>query len=66
MKLKFIGHSCFLLEYKEYKILIDPFITGNPNINLDPLSIEANYILVSHGHSDHVGDSVVKNWVPIL
>ena len=58
MKLKFIGHSCFLLEYKEYKILIDPFITGNPNINLDPLSIEANYILVSHGHSDHVGDSV--------
>ncbi len=57
MKFTYYGHSCFSLELGGKKILFDPFITGNElakDVNAD--SIEADYILVSHGHSDHVGD----------
>ncbi len=57
MKLTFFGHSCTLLDFGSTKILFDPFISGNElasNVDID--SIEANYILVSHGHEDHILD----------
>lgn len=60
MKFTYFGHSCFLVEIKNKKILFDPFITGNPlakNIKIE--EIEADYILVSHGHFDHIADLVV-------
>ena len=69
MEVKFLGHSCFFIEIEGNKILIDPFISGNPNINIDPLSLSANYILISHGHGDHIGDAVEiskHNKCPIL
>ncbi|MES2704794.1 MAG: metal-dependent hydrolase [Bacteroidota bacterium] len=59
MKFTFYGHSCFLIETGGKKLLFDPFITGNElakGVNVD--NIEADYILVSHGHGDHVGDLV--------
>jgi L-ascorbate metabolism protein UlaG (beta-lactamase superfamily) len=57
MNLTFFGHSCFLLETSKGKILFDPFITYNElakNINVD--EIVTDYILQSHGHSDHMLD----------
>ncbi|MBT4774288.1 MAG: metal-dependent hydrolase [Crocinitomicaceae bacterium] len=57
MKLTFFGHSCTLIDFGSTKILFDPFISGNElasNVDID--SIEANYILVSHGHEDHILD----------
>lgn len=57
MKFTYYGQSCFLLEADGKKFLFDPFISGNPlakDIAVD--AIEADYILVSHGHSDHVAD----------
>lgn len=57
MKLTYYGHSCFSIETNGVHILFDPFITGNPlakDINLD--SIHADYILLSHGHADHILD----------
>ncbi|MET3113174.1 L-ascorbate metabolism protein UlaG (beta-lactamase superfamily) [Pedobacter sp. CG_S7] len=59
MKYTYYGHSCFLLEADGIKFLIDPFITPNPlakYVNIE--AIEADYILVSHGHGDHVADLV--------
>jgi len=59
MKFTYYGQSCFLLEADGKKFLFDPFISGNPlakHVNID--QIEADYILVSHGHSDHVADLV--------
>jgi len=58
MKIKYLGHSCFLLEVQGKKILTDPFISSNPLAKdiIDIDSIECEYILVSHGHLDHVED----------
>ncbi len=59
MKFTYYGHACFVVETGGKKFLFDPFITGNElakDINVN--SIEADYILVSHGHGDHVADLV--------
>lgn len=59
MKITYYGHACFLLEVSGVKLLFDPFIRGNEiakSINID--QIEADYILVSHGHDDHTADLV--------
>lgn len=57
MKFTFYGHACFLVETGGKKLLFDPFISGNPLAkNIDISKIEADYILVSHGHADHVAD----------
>lgn len=57
MKFTFYGQSCFLIEINGKKFLFDPFITGNELAkNIDIHTIEADYILVSHGHGDHTAD----------
>lgn len=56
--LTWIGHSGFVLETFDLTILIDPFITGNPMSSADADTIAADYILLTHGHGDHVGDTV--------
>lgn len=59
MKYTYYGQSCFLLETSSAKLLFDPFISGNPlakHIKVE--EIVADYILVSHGHGDHVADLV--------
>ncbi|HAN95715.1 MAG: metal-dependent hydrolase [Limnochordia bacterium] len=58
MKIQFLGHACFLLEGSPGKVLVDPFLSGNPLAAKTADEVEADYILVSHGHHDHVGDAV--------
>ncbi|GAA4277464.1 metal-dependent hydrolase [Aquimarina mytili] len=59
MKITFYGHNSLLLQIKEVKVLIDPFISGNPlskdKITVD--TIETDYILLTHAHQDHVLDA---------
>lgn len=57
MNLTFLGHACFLLDDGQHRILIDPFLTGNPLAPVSAEEVEADYILVTHGHGDHVGDA---------
>jgi L-ascorbate metabolism protein UlaG (beta-lactamase superfamily) len=57
MEITYLGHSCFVLEAGGLKIIFDPFITPNElakEIDVDALS--PDYILLSHGHQDHVAD----------
>jgi len=59
MQFTFYGHSCFSIEVGGKKLLFDPFISGNPLAkDVDINKIEADYILVSHGHFDHTGDLI--------
>lgn len=58
MELIYYGHSCFSVTVNGRKLLFDPFITGNELAKaIDINNIEADYILLSHGHSDHVLDA---------
>ena len=56
-KITYYGHSTFLVGLEDKKILFDPFITPNERASeIDINSISADYILLSHGHEDHVAD----------
>jgi len=57
MKITWLGHSAFLIEGRD-RILIDPFLTGNPKAAIAADKVEADIICVTHGHNDHLGDAV--------
>ncbi|MGQ9850095.1 MAG: metal-dependent hydrolase [Aggregatilineaceae bacterium] len=52
-----LGHSAYDLQIGDRRVLIDPFLTGNPLAPVKPEALEADFILISHGHGDHVGDA---------
>lgn len=58
MKVSYHGHAVIKVQTEKHTILIDPFITGNRLCDLDADSIQVDYILLTHGHNDHVGDTV--------
>lgn len=59
VSLTFYGHSALGLEIDGHRLLVDPFFTGNPAASTSADAIEAvDYILVTHGHGDHIGDTV--------
>ncbi len=60
MKITWLGHSAFLFEGKGKKVVIDPFITGNPSFPAGQKGLDEgiNYLLLTHLHSDHLGDAV--------
>jgi L-ascorbate metabolism protein UlaG (beta-lactamase superfamily) len=59
MKITWFGHSAFRLDFADKVVLIDPFFTGNPAFEgtVEQASQGVTHILVTHGHSDHVGDA---------
>jgi L-ascorbate metabolism protein UlaG (beta-lactamase superfamily) len=57
-RITWLGHATLLLETGGSRVLIDPFFTGNPACPLKAEQAEADFILVSHGHGDHIGDAI--------
>lgn len=58
MRLTWFGHSAFRLDVGEDHILIDPFLTGNALSPVSADDVDADYILITHGHGDHIGDTI--------
>jgi len=60
MQITWYGHSAFRLDFKGQAVLIDPFFTGNPAFASDKAAAmkAVNHILLTHGHGDHVGDTL--------
>jgi L-ascorbate metabolism protein UlaG (beta-lactamase superfamily) len=57
MKITWLGHSAFLIEGRD-RILVDPFLTGNPKASTTADKLDCDIICVTHGHGDHLGDAV--------
>lgn len=57
-ELTFLGHASFMLAAPgKETLLFDPFITGNPQATVEAKDLKADYVLVTHGHDDHLGDA---------
>lgn len=57
MQVKFLGHACVQIVGSK-TVLIDPYLSGNPLAAATADEVQADYILVTHGHGDHLGDAV--------
>ena len=58
MKITYLGHSGFIFESGDTRVVVDPFLTGNALAKHKPADIKAKHIALTHGHEDHVGDTV--------
>jgi L-ascorbate metabolism protein UlaG (beta-lactamase superfamily) len=58
MDIRFLGHACFELGDGDTRVLIDPFLTGNPKAAVGAGDVNPTHIFLTHGHSDHYGDIV--------
>ena len=56
-KVTWYGHACFLIDTNGIRLLTDPFLSGNAMTPVQADIVQADYILVSHGHGDHLGDT---------
>lgn len=71
MNIRYLGHSAFLLSHGPSRLLLDPFIQGNPKCPVtleEALSWQVSAVLVSHAHGDHWGDALEfgKRGVPVI
>jgi len=57
LNITWLGHSCFSIETGIHRLLVDPFLDDNPAAPMKADAIHADYILVTHGHFDHVADA---------
>jgi L-ascorbate metabolism protein UlaG (beta-lactamase superfamily) len=69
MQVRFLGHACFELSGGDATVVIDPFLTGNPKAAISAEDAAATTILLTHGHADHIGDTVAiakRNGAPVV
>lgn len=58
LTITYLGHSGFLFSDGQTTIAVDPFLTGNPKATMKSADVMCNAIVLTHGHADHVGDTV--------
>jgi L-ascorbate metabolism protein UlaG (beta-lactamase superfamily) len=69
MKIVYHGHSCIQISNHEVSLIMDPFLSHNPVATVNPEAIQADYVLLTHGHDDHILDAAAiakQNKAPII
>ena len=56
IELTWLGHATWLIKHGGHTVLLDPFLNDNPSAPKKAADVDADFILVSHGHFDHVAD----------
>jgi len=56
IELTWLGHACWLIKHEDHRILLDPYLNDSPTAPMKAADVDADTILVSHGHFDHVAD----------
>ncbi len=57
-KLTYLSHDVFLIENEGVRLIIDPFLSGNPKAGVKAEDVQADWVLLTHGHGDHLGDGI--------
>lgn len=57
LKISWLGHNCWSVDTGQHKLLVDPFLDDSPTAPVKAADVEADFILLSHGHFDHVADA---------
>ena len=57
VKITYHGHSAFEIKSDKFNLLIDPFFNGNKHAKIKPENVKADFIILTHAHGDHLGDS---------
>jgi len=58
VEIRFLGHACFELTEGDTRVLVDPFLTGNPKAAVEASDVDPTHVFLTHGHADHIGDTV--------
>lgn len=58
MKITYYGHSAVLVEHNGVKVIIDPFLSGNPASGIAPEDVNVDAVILTHAHDDHFGDTI--------
>ncbi len=58
MEIRFLGHACFEMTEGDTRVLVDPFLTGNPKAAVEADDVDPTHVFLTHGHADHIGDTV--------
>ncbi|MCL4376119.1 metal-dependent hydrolase [Candidatus Parvarchaeota archaeon] len=57
VSVKWLGHAAWMINFKDTKVIIDPFLTNNPKAAMKAQDVKADMVLVTHNHFDHLGDA---------